>query len=101
MFGGPEENPSAKEWTIPPEQINGALDYYDLKDEDNYSQASIFWQQVLDDGAKERLVNNLAETINLANITIKRRAIEVFSEVHSELGNRLKLKLNVDTTVHL
>lgn len=101
MFGGPKVYPNAKEWTAPPEQVNATIDYYDLNDVDNYSQPRIFWEKVLDDGAKNRLVANLAGTIKLANETIRKRAVEVFSRVHSDLGNRLLNKLNLETTVHL
>lgn len=101
MFGGPEVYPNAKEWTAPPEKVNGTVDYYDLFDVDNYSQPKNFWEKVLDDGAKNRLAENLAGSIKMANETIQKRAIEVFSQVHSDLGNRLRNKLNIETTVHL
>lgn len=101
MFGGPEVYPNAKEWTAPPEQVNATVDYYDLYDTDNYSQARTFWEKVLDNAAKDRLVNNLTGKIKLANETIRKRAVEIFSNVSSDLGNRLKSKLNLETTVHL
>lgn len=101
MFGGPDVNPIVKEWSMPPAQVEAKIDYYDLIDVDNYSQPKVFWEKVLDNGAKERLVNNLAGTIKLANETIQKRAVEVFSKVHSNLGKQLRNKLNLETTVHL
>lgn len=101
MFGGPEVHPNAKEWTPPSEEIEAKVDYYDLYDTDNYSQPKDFWEKVLDNEARKRLVNNLAQSINLANETIRRRAVEVFSKVSSDMGNQLKSKLNLETTVHL
>lgn len=101
MFGGPKVYPNAEEWTLPPERVNATIDYYDLYDVDNYSQPRKFWEKVLDNGARHRLVENLAGTIKLANETIRKRAVEVFSKVHPDLGNRLLTKLNLETTVHL
>lgn len=101
MFGGPEVYPNAQEWTAPSAELAGKVDYYDLYDTDNYSQPKAFWEKVLNAEAKNRLVNNLAHSINLANETIRKRAVEVFSNVSTDFGNQLKSKVNLETTVHL
>ncbi|CAG9823809.1 unnamed protein product [Phaedon cochleariae] len=100
-FGGPDVYPEAEKWTPPPEAVSGAIDYYDLGDDDNYTQPRVFWNRVLDDGGRERLVDNLASKICLANDNIKKRAVEVFSQVDQSLGSRLQEKLLARTVVHL
>ncbi|XP_050504615.1 catalase-like [Diabrotica virgifera virgifera] len=88
-FGGPEVDPAAKNWTQPPEHISGDIDYHDLSNDDNYSQPNVFWNKVLDEAAKGRLVNNLAGAIKNAKKEIQDRAVEVFKNVDPVLGERL------------
>lgn len=110
-FGGPAGDPFAASWTPPPAQFDGKEDYYpQFYDEDNYSQPKVFWDKVLDTAAKERLVshifsivkngngicdqvNNLAGSIKRAKKDIQERTVEVFNNVSTDLGTRLKTKL--------
>ncbi|XP_048519328.1 catalase isoform X3 [Dendroctonus ponderosae] len=90
-FGGPNSDPFAESWTPPPEYVAGFENYYpEFYEEDNYSQPRAFWEQVLDEGAKNRLVHNLAGAIKLANRTIQERIVDVFNNVSDDLGVRLK-----------
>ncbi|ENN73278.1 hypothetical protein YQE_10108, partial [Dendroctonus ponderosae] len=55
-FGGPNSDPFAESWTPPPEYVAGFENYYpEFYEEDNYSQPRVFWEQVLDEGPKNRL----------------------------------------------
>lgn len=111
-FGGPAGDPFAASWTPPPARFDGKEDYYpQFYDEDNYSQPKVFWDKVLDDAAKNRLVshffrisklsvsgnydqvNNLADSIKLAKQDIQERTVDVFNNVSTDLGARLRTKL--------
>ncbi|XP_050307685.1 catalase-like [Anthonomus grandis grandis] len=102
-FGGPHPDPEAANWTPPPQQFEGKEDYYpEFFDEDNYSQPKVFWERVLNNDEKTRLVNNLASTIKLAKRDIQERTAEMFSNVSEDLGARLKEQLFGQTKiVHL
>ncbi|KAH1021451.1 hypothetical protein HUJ04_010963 [Dendroctonus ponderosae] len=90
-FGGPNSDPFAESWTPPPEYVAGFENYYpEFYEEDNYSQPRVFWEQVLDEGPKNRLVHNLAGAIKLANRTIQERTLDVFNNVSDDLGVLLK-----------
>ncbi|CAG9834450.1 unnamed protein product [Diabrotica balteata] len=88
-FGGPEVNPAATKWSLPPEHVTGEVNYYDLGNDDNYTQPKLFYNNVLDEAARGRLVNNLAGVIQLAKKEIQDRAVEVFKNVSVDLGERL------------
>ncbi|KAG5890304.1 hypothetical protein JTB14_017618 [Gonioctena quinquepunctata] len=89
-FGGPDPASVEMSWIPPPESVTGDVDYYDLGGEDNYTQPRVFWQSVLDDDAKERLVQNLAGKIKLAQKSIATKTVNVFSNVDVELGERIR-----------
>ncbi|XP_066139107.1 catalase-like [Euwallacea fornicatus] len=93
-FGGPNPDDFAALATAPVEHFEGNEDYYpQFYDEDNYSQPKVFWEKVLDTGAKQRLVTNLAGAIKRAKKDIQERAVDVFNNVSNDLGARLKAQL--------
>nr|CAH7735337.1 unnamed protein product [Callosobruchus chinensis] len=80
-FGGPDAQRTVKEKTLPPQEVSGSVDYYDLGNEDNFTQPCIFWNKVLDAGAKTRLVNNLVATMKLvSDESVRQRAIDLFAK---------------------
>nr|XP_023022820.1 catalase-like [Leptinotarsa decemlineata] len=95
-FGGPEPLPNAKYWTPPPESVTGNVDYFDLGDDDNYTQAGDFYRKVLNDQAKERLVQNLAGKIKLAQRRILDRTVEEFTKVDENLGQRIMKAIKLE-----
>ncbi|KAF7265134.1 hypothetical protein GWI33_021429 [Rhynchophorus ferrugineus] len=102
-FGGPNADPEAATWTPPPQHFDGYENYYpEYYEEDNFSQPRVFWERVLNEGAKKSLVENLANSIKCANRSIQKRAVEVFTKVSEDLGTKLRKKLNQnDRIVHL
>lgn len=93
-FGGPNSDPFAASWTKPPQSFQGNEDYYpEFFEEDNYSQPKVFWKKVLDDEARQRLVDNLADSIKLTKKEIQDKAVEMFTKVSKDLGSRLKGKV--------
>lgn len=63
--------------------------------EDNFSQATIFWNTVLDDSARKRLVSNISGHLINASTFIQERAVANFAQVSAEFGAQLTDALNV------
>ncbi|XP_015604715.2 catalase isoform X2 [Cephus cinctus] len=85
-FGGPKECPAA---LAPSFQVSGDIDRYEPVNEDNYTQATEFWRNVLDADAKTRLVDNIVDHIRHASNFIIERALKQFIKVDADLGRRL------------
>jgi catalase len=88
-FSGPETCPRTVKLQAP-YKISGEVYRYDSGDEDNFSQATIFWNQVLDDAARKRLVSNIAGHVVNAKEFIQERAIKNFSQVSADFGQQLR-----------
>ncbi|CAL1265602.1 unnamed protein product [Larinioides sclopetarius] len=85
-FGGPETDRTARE---PPFEVRGDVDRYDSSNEDNFTQAGIFYREVLDDDQRSRLVRNIAENLVEAQEFIQARAVKNFAEADPEYGRRV------------
>ena len=85
-FSGPKECPAARS---PPFYVSGDVDRYDPVDEDDFGQAAVFWKKVLDEPAKERLVQNMVASLRNASTFIVERAVRNFARVDVDLSQRL------------
>lgn len=85
-FSGPKECPAVR---APSFSVSGDVDRYHPVDEDDFGQVTNFWKNVLDSGAKTRLVDNMVDNLTRAQAFIIERAVKNFSEVDVELGKRL------------
>lgn len=95
-FEGPEENARARSLVVP-EKISGDVDRYSTgESEDNFSQCTDFWENVLKQDERNRLVRNIAGHIKAASVFIQERAIENFGKVHPDFGNKLKELLDIN-----
>lgn len=93
-FSGPEPVQSARNLQCPYE-VSGEVYRYDSGDEDNFSQPRIFWNNILDDAGKKRLVSNIAGHLINAQPFIQERAISNFSQVSVEFGKALSESINL------
>ncbi|MGE0847263.1 MAG: catalase [Flavobacteriaceae bacterium] len=83
-FGGPVEDPSAKE---PPLRIDGNADRYDHRTgHDDYSQVRVLFERVLEADEKERLFSNIAAAMAGVPAHIKERQCRHFDRVHPDYG---------------
>lgn len=78
------------------ESITGDIFRFESGNEDNYSQATIFWNKVLDAGAKERLVDNISSRLVLTSEFIQERVINNFYQVSAELGGLLSARVSAE-----
>lgn len=74
-------------------QVQGRCDRYDSSNEDNFSQPAMFWNNVLKDEERERLVANLADHLSPAKNFIQERAVFNFTQVNAQFGAMLTKEL--------
>lgn len=78
----------------PPYKVYGEATRLDNGDlEDNFSQAADFWNKVLSEGARSRLVHNIATHLANAEPFIQERTVKMFSEVNRDFGKQLEAEL--------
>lgn len=66
--------------------LQGEIYRYDSSEDDNYSQAAVFWNRVLAQDERERLVKNLVSHLRRAKPFIQERMVENCGRVSEELG---------------
>ncbi|KAI6241090.1 hypothetical protein M3Y99_00381100 [Aphelenchoides fujianensis] len=84
-FNGPQ--PVGKAAAESVWSVQGQVDRYESGDDDNYSQPRAFWEKVLDEAHRQRLVENISGSLSMANKQIQERAVAVFSKVHADFGS--------------
>lgn len=62
---------------------------YDSGDEDNFTQPRIFYNKVLDEGGRTRLINNIVNHMSSAAAFLQERAVRNFAQVDDDFGRRL------------
>ncbi|KAI6198317.1 Catalase [Aphelenchoides fujianensis] len=76
-----------------PFAVNAIVDRYESPDEDNYTQPRLFWEKNLDADHKQRFVENVANGLCMAALPIQERVIQVFSNVHPDIGKGINTQL--------
>ncbi|CAG9763191.1 unnamed protein product [Ceutorhynchus assimilis] len=94
-FSGPEADEKVKTF-YPPYQLSGEVTRTDDSfKEDDFDQPRTFWRKVLDEAARERLVNNMVGSLKQASDFIQERAVRNFYKVDESLGRRIEEQLNI------
>lgn len=93
-YGGPEPSQRVRDLQGP-YKVSGDVHRYDSGDEDNFSQAAVFWNRILDAAAKKRLVTNIAMHAMNAEEFIQERVINMFAQVNPDLGECLREELKL------
>jgi catalase len=91
-FNGPQPDLS-KGWYEPPVS-SGRVARYDDGNDHNFEQVGDFYRTVLCEGAKRRLVENIAGNMAGAQEFIRRRAIANFSCADKDLGSSIARKVD-------
>lgn len=94
-FSGPEVDANVKPM-YPAYSLSGDVDRFDdTFKNDDFDQPREFWNKVLDEAAKERLVQNLAGSLKQTSDFIQERAIKLYYKLDDNFGKRLENALNV------
>lgn len=99
-FGGPQECERARKLN-PAERVTGDVYRHSTADEDNFSQASVFYNKVLTAEQKTNLANNISGHLKDASSFLQERAVKNFTQVSSELGSRIAQNLKLKTSANL
>nr|QOD42442.1 catalase 1 [Brachionus plicatilis] len=91
-FSGPRHSEA---YTEPGMPLTGEAKRFDSSDEDNFSQVGVFWNKVLNDHEKKRLIENMSGHLSGAAEFIKQRAVFNFEKCDPEYGRMLKETLNM------
>jgi len=92
-FSGPEECPRAKTLSHV-YKVEGDAKRYDTGDEDNFKQASAFYNKTLNEAERQRLIDNIAGNLKDAADFIIQRAVKNFSQVDAGFGKKLAEAVN-------
>ena len=103
-FGGPVEKRSLTE---PPLRLNGEAARFEYKcdDEDYYGQPRIFWEKVLDDGGRKRLVENIVGSMSNPTMAIadprpiQERMLKHWHKIHPDFGRMVAEGLGMKNPV--
>jgi catalase len=90
-FNGPVDD---RKYTEHRSHVSGDVDRYNSHDDDNFTQPGNFYRKVLDDGARQRLVDNIAGHLKDAAGFIRQRAVKVFTQVDPDFGRRMQKALD-------
>ncbi|XP_057367358.1 catalase-like [Daphnia carinata] len=90
-FSGPDNAPTAVESKF---EVSGDVARYNTADDDNFTQVNTYWTKVLDEGARTRLVQNIAGHLKNAQPFLQDRAVKNFTQVNSDFGRRLRAALD-------
>lgn len=91
-FNGPQPDTSGhSQWHS--DSVCGQVAKYETGREDNFSQCGVFFREVLDDGARDRLTSNIAGHLVNAQEFIQERAIANFSQVDPAYGELIQTKI--------
>lgn len=91
-FLGPEPSTDGN-WHS--DAASGQVMRYETGDEDNFTQCGVFFRDVLDEGARERLTDNIAGHIARAQEFIRERAIANFAAGDPNYGRMIRDKVKV------
>uniref|UniRef100_A0A0B7BLJ5 Catalase n=1 Tax=Arion vulgaris TaxID=1028688 RepID=A0A0B7BLJ5_9EUPU len=86
-FNGPAQNSKYLESSF---NVNGLVSKYETANEDNFSQPSQFYRNVLNDGERTRLAQNIAGHLRDALPRIQDVAISNFTQVDYQLGSDIR-----------
>lgn len=76
---------------------SGMAARFDASDDDNYSQPRIFYQKVLDEAARLRLIENISDHLKqCTDKEIVRRSVSIFANVDEDFARRIAAKVGVD-----
>jgi len=90
-FSGPEHNQVHLEVPI---TLTGDAKRYDSGNEDNFTQVGLFWNNVLNEQARNNLIENMSSHLIDAAEFIQERAVNNFTKCDPEYGRRLREALD-------
>uniref|UniRef100_A0A915JPW0 Catalase core domain-containing protein n=1 Tax=Romanomermis culicivorax TaxID=13658 RepID=A0A915JPW0_ROMCU len=85
-FGGPKDD--YKSFAEHKFLCSGDVQRYNSSDEDNFTQPKIFWNKVLNEDERKRLVENIAGHLSNAQPFIREKVVNNFAHVDPDFGRQ-------------
>lgn len=89
-FHGPEVDKRAKALT-PVIPLSGHAERIDSGNDDNFTQPKLLYQKVMKPDERERMAQNIITWLKPTKPELQERAIEMFSKVDEDLGQKLRI----------
>lgn len=93
-FGGPTHNSM---FSAPAFNVSGNASRSEgvsATSNDDVSQVTLFWNKVMGEGERTRLVDNLAAHMSRAKQFVQERGVQMFNQVHPDFGSQLRARLD-------
>lgn len=74
---------------------------YNSADDDNYTQVTNFWNNVLNDKERQRLAENIGGHLKNAQPFLQKRTVTNFSKVHPKLGEMIQKVIDTKASSNL
>ncbi|CAB3404199.1 unnamed protein product [Caenorhabditis bovis] len=81
--------------------LSGDVDRFETGEDHNYEQPRQFWEKVLDEGARERMCKNFADSLKNCHQFIIDGILEHFTKIHPDFGKRVRTIIREQTRAHL
>ncbi|XP_029438307.1 catalase-like [Rhinatrema bivittatum] len=89
-FCGPESQRQALEHRY---KVSGDVARYNTADEDNVTQVREYYLKEMNEEERQRLCQNIANSLQHAQLFIQKRAVKNFTDVHPDYGARVQALL--------
>ena len=94
-FGGPKADKKAAEPPMPVNGDGGKYDWFTCDDKDYYGQPRNFWEKVLDEGGRARLVENIVGSMAGSPERIIHAMLPHWYKIHPDFGRAIAKGLGV------
>ena len=92
-FSGPEVTENGrKDHSYP---VAGDVDRHDDSDDDNFTQAQMFWSKAMSETDRQQMCENIADNIIDCYPPILQRCLEFFAKVTPEFRSTVEAKLEI------
>lgn len=93
-FGGPVESERANALD-PPYRICGTVARYEVEEEeDHFSQPREYWRNVLDEGHRARVIENIATELRTVTKIVRKNSIKMLGNIDEEIAEMLEKALD-------
>nr|XP_033784393.1 catalase-like [Geotrypetes seraphini] len=89
-YCGPE---SQRKYLAHKYKVSGVVTRYNSADDDNFSQVREFYMHEMKEDERQRLCQNIANSLQNAELFIQERAVKNFMAVHADYGARVQALL--------
>ena len=95
-FGGPVQHQSIEEPAMPVDGDGDRYATFPCDERDYFGQPRLFWEQVLDQGGRDRMVENMVGSLTDSPERIRKAMLKLFNAVHPDFGAAIAKGLKME-----